>query len=1100
MVRNNKRRAFTIVELVIVIAVIAILAAVMIPTFTGIIKRANISADTQIAASMNTQLRMYTAEGNKIETEADLMNALKSDADFTAQLNPKSAKHGYHYWYNAEKQEIKLLSNAEVLNIEAQQVLEAGTDGAAATGFATAAPRLIVPGFYLLDQIDEDGVNEIAAFFAAIEGKTELGDDYLAALTALDAVKGDNETLADAIVARMRATVVISNSGVYYHADATNAYYYFVAGTTSVKANQHVFNGTNESGNLPTPVGNKIVLPSTVISVEKDALNFATANSVTVVTSYANADVLAAALAAGCSNAIFTTTDGNAYVVKNENELHVNGGEFKCYLKKRLPFSDFTIALSNDGGNLYKQVGDTVYVLITNAGDAQLYAQDPATGATSNEIDSWASNNSDIKIYSDGRIDFVAADINDTNSTAIFTATAINDKLETVVKTINVEIVKATGASIKIDGKDYVLDDGKTHQLTLTYDAATTYDVTLNGATYSVGYDMGTNNITIEPGNDSIVSVANNTLSLTPGKSDNTFTVSVDGCLKTTFYVNLIDASLAEFTHTFKKSSTVVRPFYVGTANLIKLSSLFKFKGADEDFAGAKITIYDRVENGNYYSVNEINNTENNLDATYTSVIEDITAWNNATIQFSFANRENEKRPATNDVYIEITGSNNYSIIVTVQLVEGATNVTGADFENLGTVSADVVLNGDATVTSGKKINLGANTLYGNGYIINATSYTSVKTNNKYPTNDYFISVNGGTIDNVYIDGPVYPTFEYISSTLGYHVSGIKSEGTSTVQNSYVAGFRQPIALNSGTLNVTNTTLYGGTYANLQVNGGILNLTDVTTVQPEDGIHSTMTAADGEYKDVLGLGIVVEYSAVKDSNTSAINVNGYLDQYNWISYTTDADLPVFTVTQVSGWSQTSADLDFKKILAALFNGVNIDLMSVKPIKRPLDFLKNYYYTVETDEGTEKYLNTGIIFMTLGSDAANIGSKAAIEAGSNNKLTVSDNRNGTNGGDGHTSYKKLEGTNLPLFSEYELASVEIFTKTVKVTAAGAMSLLEGLDILETGELGGYVGLEVLRALGSGVDVYIRMWGYKNTDNTTGFAPTTYTQGYYVGYGQ
>ena len=46
---NNK--GFTIVELVIVIAVIAILAAVMIPTFSGIIEKANDSAKTQLASA-----------------------------------------------------------------------------------------------------------------------------------------------------------------------------------------------------------------------------------------------------------------------------------------------------------------------------------------------------------------------------------------------------------------------------------------------------------------------------------------------------------------------------------------------------------------------------------------------------------------------------------------------------------------------------------------------------------------------------------------------------------------------------------------------------------------------------------------------------------------------------------------------------------------------------------------------------------------------------------------------------------------------------------------------------------------------------------------
>ena len=45
--KKLNKKGFTIVELVIVIAVIAILAAVMIPTFGGIIKSANESAETQ---------------------------------------------------------------------------------------------------------------------------------------------------------------------------------------------------------------------------------------------------------------------------------------------------------------------------------------------------------------------------------------------------------------------------------------------------------------------------------------------------------------------------------------------------------------------------------------------------------------------------------------------------------------------------------------------------------------------------------------------------------------------------------------------------------------------------------------------------------------------------------------------------------------------------------------------------------------------------------------------------------------------------------------------------------------------------------------------
>ena len=54
MKRNNKK-GFTIVELVIVIAVIAILSAVLIPTFSGITEKAQESARDQQAKNILTK-------------------------------------------------------------------------------------------------------------------------------------------------------------------------------------------------------------------------------------------------------------------------------------------------------------------------------------------------------------------------------------------------------------------------------------------------------------------------------------------------------------------------------------------------------------------------------------------------------------------------------------------------------------------------------------------------------------------------------------------------------------------------------------------------------------------------------------------------------------------------------------------------------------------------------------------------------------------------------------------------------------------------------------------------------------------------------------
>ena len=63
---KNTKKGFTIVELVIVIAVIAILAAVLIPTFSGIIEKANISSAEQEARNAYTQyVADHAADGDE---------------------------------------------------------------------------------------------------------------------------------------------------------------------------------------------------------------------------------------------------------------------------------------------------------------------------------------------------------------------------------------------------------------------------------------------------------------------------------------------------------------------------------------------------------------------------------------------------------------------------------------------------------------------------------------------------------------------------------------------------------------------------------------------------------------------------------------------------------------------------------------------------------------------------------------------------------------------------------------------------------------------------------------------------------------------------
>ena len=95
MIKRNNKKGFTIVELVIVIAVIAILAAVLIPTFAGIIKKAQLSSDQQAVRNMNVAL----AASGDLEGINAAVDAL-SENGFNAADTLVPVSKGYaFYWF-----------------------------------------------------------------------------------------------------------------------------------------------------------------------------------------------------------------------------------------------------------------------------------------------------------------------------------------------------------------------------------------------------------------------------------------------------------------------------------------------------------------------------------------------------------------------------------------------------------------------------------------------------------------------------------------------------------------------------------------------------------------------------------------------------------------------------------------------------------------------------------------------------------------------------------------------------------------------------------------------------------------------------------------
>ena len=98
--KKINKKGFTLTELIVVIAVIAILAAVLIPTLTGYIEKARVSADNQEVAVLNKLL--LDAEINEVEFNSvpQLKKYLEEEMEYDGDYS--LGVKGSYLWYNKE--------------------------------------------------------------------------------------------------------------------------------------------------------------------------------------------------------------------------------------------------------------------------------------------------------------------------------------------------------------------------------------------------------------------------------------------------------------------------------------------------------------------------------------------------------------------------------------------------------------------------------------------------------------------------------------------------------------------------------------------------------------------------------------------------------------------------------------------------------------------------------------------------------------------------------------------------------------------------------------------------------------------------------------
>ena len=106
---NKKRntKGFTLMELIIVIAILGILAAIALPKFSGFTEKAKEAADKATAATISNAVKLYVASENvnydidagkgTLATLGDLLEVDVDAPQFVSRLY-KPAANGAIYW------------------------------------------------------------------------------------------------------------------------------------------------------------------------------------------------------------------------------------------------------------------------------------------------------------------------------------------------------------------------------------------------------------------------------------------------------------------------------------------------------------------------------------------------------------------------------------------------------------------------------------------------------------------------------------------------------------------------------------------------------------------------------------------------------------------------------------------------------------------------------------------------------------------------------------------------------------------------------------------------------------------------------------------
>ncbi|MDY2888576.1 MAG: type II secretion system protein, partial [Candidatus Caccosoma sp.] len=109
--RKKIKKAFTLVELLVVIAILAILATVSIVGYNSFTKKARVSNDTALVSQLNTILKADSMVNGNAKTPTDALKLTEEAGYDVEKLTPTAT--GYQIIWNQETSQFALLDEKD---------------------------------------------------------------------------------------------------------------------------------------------------------------------------------------------------------------------------------------------------------------------------------------------------------------------------------------------------------------------------------------------------------------------------------------------------------------------------------------------------------------------------------------------------------------------------------------------------------------------------------------------------------------------------------------------------------------------------------------------------------------------------------------------------------------------------------------------------------------------------------------------------------------------------------------------------------------------------------------------------------------------------